>query len=79
MRKAIKDGRTVDVWLTKTVIPEIAKMVQPIVVPCHEYEMGHKPKHGLGWLMPWHNSFMKGRYAEGKGLILTWGEHFHFD
>ena len=52
MRKAIKDGRTVDVWLTKTVIPEIAKMVQPIVVPCHEYEMGHKPKHGLGWLMP---------------------------
>ena len=79
MRQAIKDGWSVDVWLTKSVIPEIAKMIDPIVVPSHEYEMGHKPKHGIGRLMPWHKSFIKGRYAEGKGLILTWGEHFHFD
>jgi len=79
MRKAIKDGWTVDIWLTKTVIPEIAEMIHPIIVPSHEYEMGHKPRHGIGRLTPWHKSFMKDRYAEGKGLLLTWGEHFHFD
>ncbi len=79
MRKTLDDGWTVDVWLTKTIIPEIGKIIRPIIVPSHEHEMGHKPKHGLRRLAPWHDSFMKGRYEEKKAVILTWGESVRFD
>ena len=75
-------GWTVDIWFIpiywpKTMIPDVENLVQPIIVPCHEHELGHKPTHGVITLLSHYRGPLRRHFRENRALRLTWGEPFH--
>jgi L-ascorbate metabolism protein UlaG (beta-lactamase superfamily) len=83
LREAAAKGWQVDVWFTPlewpgTMFEEVEKIVRPVIVPCHEHELGHKPVHGMRHLAFFCREPFRQRLREGRLLILTWGEKFHF-
>jgi len=83
LKKAVEDGWTVDIWFIpiywpKTMIPDVEKLIQPVMVPCHEHELGHKPTHGVITLMSHYRGPLRRHFKERRALRLTWSEAIHF-
>lgn len=79
LRNALADGWDVHLWcriLTwpTTVIDDVEAVVKPVVVPGHEYEMGHKPKYSPSLLGGFYRGRVVARAAERRYVVLTWGE-----
>ncbi len=84
LEEAARDGWDVDVWFVpihwpKSMIPDVEKIARPIMVPCHEYEFGHKPTHGVITIMPHYEGPFRRFFKEGRAVRLTWGEKFHVE
>jgi len=82
LEEAAAEGWNVDMWFVpihwpKSMIPDVEKIVQPILVPCHEYEFGHKPTHGVITIMPHYKGSFRRFFEKGRAARLTWGEKFH--
>lgn len=83
LKEVVADGWTPDVWLKITAWPsklvnQVMEITQPVIVPGHEWEFGHKPKYGTNKLLPFYKSQGLKYASKGKMLILTWGESYHF-
>ncbi|PHS16458.1 MAG: hypothetical protein COA78_03780 [Blastopirellula sp.] len=84
LKSAILQGWKPDVWFKilawpKGVIQEIASVTDPLIIPAHEYEMGHKPKYGTSKLGHYFRGEYK-RWMEAERLVvLTWGEKLRFE
>jgi L-ascorbate metabolism protein UlaG (beta-lactamase superfamily) len=81
LEAAADDGWKVDMWFIpihwpKSMIPDVEKIMQPVYVPCHEYEFGHKPTHGVITIMPHYLGPLRRFFEESRAVRLTWGERF---
>ncbi len=84
LKEVVAEGWAPDVWLKITAWPsqlvnQVMEITQPVMVPGHEWEFGHKPKYGTNKLLPFYK-YQGLKYAtQEKMLILTWGESYHFE
>jgi hypothetical protein len=63
-------------WMGGGGIPEIEALFNPLIIPGHEFEFGHRPNGSPG---PGTQSYTSNLNGFGKrGVILSWGEKFHY-
>ncbi len=80
LEQALADGWRLDVWLKiigwpRGIMDQVEQIASPIIIPGHEYEMGHKPKHGVQSLTPYLGGNAGARrMREGRLAVMTWGE-----
>lgn len=82
--EAFKDGWEPEVWFKimgwpRDVISSVERFVKPVLIPGHEYEMGHKPKYGANTLARTLTGYGRQRARENRFVVLTWGEKIAFD
>ena len=74
------EGKSIDVWLwiltwPRDAMSRVTSIHEPIVIPGHEHEVGHKPRHGVTLHENRYHG-VKNRFASGKAAQLAWGESF---
>ena len=52
----------------------LTREFDPIIIPAHEHEVGHKPRHGVSLLANHYRGLGQARLKRGKGTVLAWGE-----
>ena len=72
-------GKGIDVFFSMVAWPRglhghMAREFDPIIVPAHEHEVGHKPRHGVSLLASHYRGLGQARLERGKGVVLVWGE-----
>jgi hypothetical protein len=69
------------IWMGGGGIPEINTLFNPLIIPGHEFEFGHRPNGRPG---PGTQSYTSNINSFGKEIerqrcvILSWGEKFHY-
>lgn len=84
LKQALADGWKLHVWFRilgwpSTVIADVETLADPIVMPGHEWEMGHKPKYQPSLLGNFYKSMVVGKAAKKRYVVLTWGERLNVD
>lgn len=85
--KAWKDqGHTLDIYASSfwsmigpRIQPQVVAMLDPLLVPAHEYEFTHHP--GLQWAGASYagsSASLRQSASRGKAVVLSWGERFVF-
>jgi hypothetical protein len=84
LEESLAAGWTPNVWFLgviwpRTLIADLEEITQPIVLPVHEHELGHKPDYGVNQLWNMYHGVGKERFEAGRGLIMSWGERVRVD
>jgi len=84
LEEALADGWEPDLWFLgvvwpKTLIADLEVLAQPIVMPVHDHELGHKPDYGVNKLWDMYHGLGKERLEAKRGLVLSWGERVRID
>ena len=74
------DGKRVDVFFAILGWPRdmhrrVTDMFDPIIIPGHEHEMGHKPKYGVSTHAGRYRG-LRSRFVRNKAVQMAWGEVF---
>jgi L-ascorbate metabolism protein UlaG (beta-lactamase superfamily) len=82
LQQAVEEGWKPDVWFRimtwpRDLIDKVEAIVKPLIIPGHEYEMGHKPKYGVNVLRSAYEGVGRTRFTENRFAILTWGERLN--
>ena len=72
-------GKGIDVFFSMVIWPRdmyghLTREFDPIIIPVHEHEVGHKPRHGVSLLASHYHGLGQARLERRKGTILAWGE-----
>lgn len=83
LREAVAAGWHVDVWFIPlfwphTLLTDIEAVCQPILIPVHEHELGHKPAFGVNRLMSRVGGTLGQRLQAGRAVAMAWGERWQF-
>jgi len=79
LAKLKAEGKGIDVFFSMVNWPRdmwthITSEFDPLIIPIHEHEMGHKPRHGVSQLFNHYRGLGQARLKSGKGVVLAWGE-----
>ena len=79
LAKLKAEGKGIDVFFSMVNWPRdmhghITRELDPIIIPVHEHEVGHKPRHGVSQLANHYRGLGQSRLKKGKGTVLAWGE-----
>ena len=82
--EAVAAGWHVDVWFIplfwpNTLLKDVEAICQPILIPVHEHELGHKPIHGVNKLVSRVTGTLGQRVKDGRAAAMTWGDQWRFD
>ena len=84
LKQALADGWKLHVWFRifgwpSTVIQDVEKLADPVIIPGHNHEVGHKPKYTPSLLGGFYNSMVVGRADKKRYAVLAWGERLTLD
>jgi hypothetical protein len=84
LREQVADDWNPDIWFKiitwpRKIISEVNAIASPLMIPGHEYEMGHKPKYGTNKLSNFFRGINGQFIKDGKMVVITWGEQIAVD